>query len=208
MLNLKNAYFTGKDEFPVLRAQSNDFQRPFQMIRFSDRKDASLNDAICFYEWDLRFERQLDDQHLGKLVLDFKRAGSVVQPDYSIFADEPLILQKMAVFNKNRVACELQSYGIEIIPNLRWGDRRSFEFAFSGIPKHQICAVGTYGQIRDKERRYLFEAGLEQALIQAEPKQLLVYGSMPDSIFGSYKGSVDFHQYDNWQIHAFDKKVV
>ena len=64
MLNLKNAYFTGKDEFPVLRAQSNDFQRPFQMIRFSDRKDASLNDAICFYEWDLRFERQLDDQHL------------------------------------------------------------------------------------------------------------------------------------------------
>ena len=129
MLNLKNAYFTGKDEFPVLRSQNNNFQRPFQMVRFSERKDASLNDAICFYEWDEKFERQL---------ADFRRAGSVVQPDYSIYADDPLILQKMAVFDRNRVACELQLCGIEVIPNLRWGDERSFEFAFAGIPKHQI----------------------------------------------------------------------
>ena len=208
MLNLKNGYFTGKDEFPVLQSQSNNFQRPFQMVRFSDRKDVSLNDAICFYEWDEKFKRQLTENHLNRLIGDFRRAVSVVQPDYSIYADDPLILQKMAVFNRNRVACELQSCGIEIIPNLRWGDERSFEFAFAGIPKHQICAVGTYGQIRDKEKRRLFELGLEQALVQTEPREVLVYGPMPIDIFGQYQSVVPFYQYQDWRNNAFDKKVI
>lgn len=207
MLNLKNAYFTGDDEFPVLHEQSKNFKRPFQMIRFSDCKDASLNDAICFYEWDQKFARRLEDDRLSKLIFEFKRAGSIVQPDYSIFADDPLILQKMAVFNKNRVACELQSCGIEIIPNLRWGDQRSFKFAFAGIPKHQVCAIGTYGQVRNKEKRYLFEMGLEEALTQVEPKEVLIYGCMPSSIFSPYKSVTNFYQYNNWQISLFDKKV-
>lgn len=208
MLNLTDAYFTGNDEFPVLKTQSRNFKRPFQMIRFTDRKDASLNDAICFYEWDWKFNRQLEENQLSKLIFDFKRAGSIVQPDYSIFADDPLILQKMAVFNRNRVAYELQACGIEIIPNLRWGDERSFEFAFAGIPKHQICAIGTYGQTRDKEKRYLFELGLEQALIQTEPREVLIYGTMPNTIFGPYQSTVAFHQYGNWRSNAFDKKVI
>ncbi|MBB1086029.1 DUF4417 domain-containing protein [Limosilactobacillus fastidiosus] len=208
MLNLRNAYFTDDDEFPVLLTQGEDFKRPFQMIRFSDRKDVSLNDAICFYEWDRKFNRRLEDNQLSKLIFDFKRAGSIVQPDYSIFADDPLILQKLAVFNKNRVAYELQSCGIEVIPNLRWGDERSFDFAFAGIPKHQVCAIGTYGQIRDKEKRYLFEAGLEQALIQTEPKEILIYGSMPSTIFGPYQSTIAFYQYNNWRSNAFAEKVI
>lgn len=208
MLNFKNAYFTGNDEFPVLHEQSKYFKRPFQMIRFSDRKNASLNDAVCFYEWDQKFIHQLEENQLDKLILDFKRAGSVVQPDYSIFADDPLILQKMAVFNRNRVAYELQSCGIEVIPNLRWGDKRSFEFAFAGIPKHQICAIGTYGQIRDREKRYLFESGLEQALIQTEPREVLIYGSMPSAIFKPYQNTITFYQYNSWRNNAFDEKVI
>lgn len=145
---------------------------------------------------------------MNRLIRDFRRAGSVVQPDYSIYADDPLILQKMAVFNRNRVACELQSCGIEVIPNLRWGDERSFEFAFAGIPKHQICAIGTYGQIRDKEKRRLFESGLEKALVQTEPREVLVYGPMPIDIFGQYQSMVAFYQYQDWRSNAFDKKVI
>lgn len=192
----------------MLWKQSDNLLRPFQIIRFSDRKNASLNDAICFYEWDNKFESSLSDQKIDDLIFDFKKAGSIIQPDFSIFADAPLILQKMAVFNKNRVAVELQSQGIEVIPNLRWGDERSFEFAFSGIPKHQICAIGTYGQIRDKEKRLLFERGLESALIHTEPKEVLIYGPMPDEIFAPYKKSVSFFQYDNWRVNMFGKGSV
>ena len=148
MLNLKDAYFTGNDEIPVLREQSKNLKRPFQMVRFSDRKDASLNDAICFYEWDRKFIRRLEDDQLGQLIFDFKRAGSVVQPDYSIFADDPLVVQKMAVFNKNRVAYELQSCGIEVIPNLRWvmRDRLSLPLLeFLSIKYVQLVLMGKLG---------------------------------------------------------------
>ena len=172
MLKLKNMRFTGFDEFPVLGKQQKNFQRPIQMIRFTDRKDASLNDSICFYEWDDLFEKKLEEKKIKKIIPSLKNAGSIVQPDYSIYADDPILLQKLAVFEKNRVAVELQNAGLEIIPNLRWGDKRSFNFAFQGIPKHQICAIGTYGQIGDKEKRYLFESGLEVALSKVEPCEI------------------------------------
>jgi hypothetical protein len=190
----------------VLHEQGKNFKRPFQMIRFSDRKQASLNDAICFYEWDKKFVRLLESDQLMRFIRDFRRAGSVVQPDYSIYADSPIIEQKWSVYNKNRVACELQAAGLEVIPNLRWGDENSFDFAFAGIPKHQVCAIGTYGQIRDKEKRHLFEAGLEKALIASEPKEVLIYGSMPDYIFGPYKSTVNFYQYENWQQLTFRRR--
>ena len=197
--NLLNANFTGEDEYPVLNKQKEDLVIPFQMIRFSDRKIASLNDAICFYEWDKSFESKLKDERIAKLVPSLLKAGSVVQPDYSIYADEPLVLQKFAVYEKNRVALELQNYGLNIIPNLRWGDKRSYDFVFQGIPKHQVCSVGTYGQIADKEKRILFEAGLEIALERVRPKKVLVYGTMPDDIFGSYKRNIKFIRYPSWQ---------
>lgn len=182
--NLLNANFTGEDEYPVLNKQKEDLVIPFQMIRFSDRKIASLNDAICFYEWDKSFESKLKDERIAKLVPSLLKAGSVVQPDYSIYADEPL---------------ELQNYGLNIIPNLRWGDKRSYDFVFQGIPKHQVCSVGTYGQIADKEKRILFEAGLEIALEKVRPKKVLVYGMMPDDIFGPYKRNIKFIRYPSWQ---------
>lgn len=199
MNNLTRAEFVGEDEIPKIHIQSLNFKKPFQMIRFSDRKIASLNDAICFYEWDKKFVNQLKDEKILKLIPTFMLAGSVVQPDYSIYADEPLILQKMAVYEKNRVAIILQSFGIEIIPNLRWGDERSYDFAFAGIPKGQVCAVGTYGQIKDKEKRYLFEKGLEVALEKVRPKEVLIYGSMPHNIFGPYEKKVQFTRYPSWK---------
>lgn len=196
IINLK---FTNGDEFPILQKQRFDFVRPFQMICFSDRNKASLIDSVCFYEWDKKFENQLKEEKIHKIIPSLKLAGSVVQPDYSIFADEPLILQKMAVFEKNRVAAELQSAGIEVIPNLRWGDKRSYDFAFLGIPKNQICAIGTYGQIHDVEKRELFESGLEIALESVRPREVLVYGSMPNDIFGPYKNIIKFTRYPSWQ---------
>ena len=199
MLKLKNMRFTGFDEFPVLGKQQKNFQRPIQMIRFTDRKDASLNDSICFFEWDDLFEKKLEEKKIKKIIPSLKNAGSIVQPDYSIYADDPILLQKLAVFEKNRVAVELQNAGLEIIPNLRWGDERSFNFAFQGIPKHQICAIGTYGQIRDKEKRYLFESGLEVALSKVEPCEILVYGTMPRDIFGPYERYIPFYRYPSWR---------
>jgi hypothetical protein len=35
-------------------------------------------------------------------------------------------------------------------------------------------------------------------LIELEPTDVLVYGSMPKSVFGDYLQCTRFHQYDDW----------
>ena len=51
------------------------------------------------------------------------------------------------------VGCYLQSHGVYVIPNVRWGDERSYttvelpeKFAFLGVPKNSIVSIGTYGR--------------------------------------------------------------
>ncbi len=88
---------------------------------------------------------------------------------------------------------------------MRWGSDETYtkkvlpeKLAFLGIEKNSILSIGTYGCIKHSEDKYNFEAGLESMLDTLEPATVLVYGAMPDSIFGKYLRYSKFIQYDNW----------
>ncbi len=88
---------------------------------------------------------------------------------------------------------------------MRWGDERSFtkcalpeKFAFLGVPKNSIVSIGTYGCIKSSENRYFFRAGLDAMLQELTPQVVLVYGSMPDTIFKEYQAYTTFVQYNDW----------
>ncbi len=117
----------------------------------------------------------------------------------------PLTLQIANTYFNRAVGHFLQSNGLYVIPNIRWGDERSYslsilpeKFAFLGVDKHSIVAVSTYGCIRSRENRFYFEEGLRAMLIELEPEIVLVYGAMPDSVFGSYKHMTQFVNYPDW----------
>ena len=38
------------------------------------------------------------------------------------------------------VGVYLQEQGLNVIPNIRWQDKRSYDFCFDGVEKHQIPA--------------------------------------------------------------------
>jgi hypothetical protein len=59
-------------------------------------------------------------------------------------------------------------------------------------------AIGTYGCIDSREDKYYFKSGLDAMLIELEPTDVLVYDSMPKSVFGDYLQYTRFHQYDDW----------
>ena len=84
-----------------------------------------------------------------------------------------------------------QNNGIKVIPNVRWGDSRSYEFCFEGLEKEGTYAIGSYGQIKKKENLYYFEKGLEEFFKRLNPKKVYVYGTMPDSIFDKYKSRTE-----------------
>jgi hypothetical protein len=115
----------------------------------------------------------------------------------SIMIGQSKCLQATNVYFSRAVGYYLQRNGIPVIPNVRWGEESTYSFAFSGIPKHSIVAIGSNGcMAKDKSNasivRETFKEGLPAMLKAIEPEAVVVYGRMPEDIFGSYLSTVRF----------------
>ena len=95
----------------------------------------------------------------------------------------PLAMQIYGVFQNRAVACWLSTQGISVIPNVRWGDERSYDFCFDGLPTNSVVAVGTNGCLRNSDDRELFRLGLDEMCRRLTPQHILVYGPTPEDMF-------------------------
>lgn len=136
---------------------------------------------------------------------DLKRFPGMISPDCSLYRDMPLCLQIVNTYRNRAVGHYFRRLGMNVIPNVRWGDERSYEadflpekFAFLGVPENSIVAVGTYGCIKSRENREYFRAGLAAMLETLKPRIVLVYGAMPESVFGPFAGAARFVRYPDW----------
>ena len=103
--------------------------------------------------------------------------------------------------------------GIYVIPNVRWGDERTYttkffpeKLAFLGVEKHSIVSIGSYGVVKTKEEKKHFRAGLESMLETLEPETVLVYGAMPEDIFDDYRNCTEFIKYPDWTTYIRSEK--
>jgi hypothetical protein len=76
---------------------------------------------------------------------------------------------------------------LKVVPNVRWGDRRTYDFVFEGLPKNATVAVSTHGCIRERVERHYFRNGLAKMVEALEPRSIINHGQTPDDIFGRYK---------------------
>ena len=73
-----------------------------------------------------------------------------------------------------------------VLPNVRTGDERTYDFCCKGIiPGSTIC-VGSHGCIKIREERKYFTKGLKATVSRLHPACIVVYGSTPDYIFSEY----------------------
>lgn len=161
---------------------------PEKVITFSKAMSEKCQDFDCwvvFYEHDKNFERfwNRPDKYLDKL----KKFKGIISPDFSLYRNMPLCVQMWNTYRGRVLAVWLQNNGIEIIPNVRFGDERTFSFCFDGIEKNKTVAVGTHGCIKRKEDKIFFKIGLAKMVQELSPKAIIVYGRAPDSIFKPYK---------------------
>lgn len=201
---VETAVFTGHLEIPLIKTPS-EFIIPYKMIPFSERnKSKNYEEFVCFYEHDIRFR---DILTATKEQIDsIKKFKGIISPDFSLYYDMPLVLQMTNTYLNRQIGHYLQTQGIYVIPNVRWGDERSYTriiqneipFAFLGIEKHGIYSIGTYGCCKTTENKHHLREGLRSFIKEIEPKIILVYGAMPDSIFGEFKKDVKFVHYDDW----------
>lgn len=184
---LENAEYSGELEIPVVK--NIKIESPKKLIKFSEIfRLSDFNAYVHFYEDDCKFEKiwKNPKRYLERL----KKFKGVISPDFSIYRDMPLIMQYWNIFRSRAVATWLKDNGINVIPNVRTGDERTFEIACEGIEKNSIIAIGSHGCIKCKADRAFFQKGLEHIINSLSPKIIILYGAKPDSIFNKYEDKV------------------
>lgn len=130
-----------------------------------------------------------------------KRFAGIISPDYSIHREMPLALQIWNTYRNRALSYWMQANGIKIVPNVRWGDERTYSFAFEGIPIHSSVAISTNGCIQDKLDRYYFRKGLEKMVEVLHPSAIINYSQTPSDIFSPYlKAGLPIISIENYQI--------
>ncbi len=201
---VKDARLVGKAGIPMLMSTHN-AQVPQGLIPYTKiKKRLYLNRYIHFYQFDKCFSRIITATR--RCINLLKLYAGVVTPDCSILINQSKCLQEANTYFNRAIGFYLQKQGIPIIPNVRWGDRSTYDFCFLGIPKNSIVSIGTHGCIRKKELREIFKNGLYQMLKVLEPVDVVVYGSKAQDIFGSYLNYTNFHFYPNWASEMSEKK--
>lgn len=207
---VETAFFDGKFEIPHIDAPK-EIIIPEGMVPFSIReRSQDKNDFVCFYENDINFREILINTE--EYVDDLKRFPGIVTPDCSLYLDAPLCVQIADIYLNRAVGYYLSQQGLYVVPNIRWGDERTYKsdflgekVAFQGVDKHSIVSIGTYGQIKSAESKRYFREGLEEMLKELEPEVVLVYGAMPDKVFGGLYDKTSFIQYPDWTTRMKQK---
>lgn len=200
---VQTAHFSGIMEIPIIKKQ-NCIDLPEKLVPFTVRNRVDGSDEIvCFYEHDEKFYDFISnpEEYIG----DLKKFKGVISPDCSLYVDMPLCLQIADVYFNRAVGHYLQEKGFFVIPNIRWGDERTFttcelpeKIAFLGVEKNSIVAIGEYGQIKNKEDKRLFREGLIAMLDELEPEVVIVYGKMSKKIFDGLLHKTKFVFYEDW----------
>ncbi|WP_026506532.1 DUF4417 domain-containing protein [Butyrivibrio sp. MC2013] len=201
---IKGAELDGILQIPKIKAPDYIFI-PDRLIPYTKLSKDKIyrNTAVVFYEKDTNFSEILinPDAALKSLA----PINAFITPDPSLYRNAPLPVQITNVYRNRAIGFYAQVHGFYVIPNIRWGTEETYttkvlpeKIAFLGVPKHSIVAIGSYGCIQTKNDKYHFKAGLEEMLVELEPKDVLVYGAMPSNVFSDYERDTNFHHYDDW----------
>ena len=201
---VRDAEFDGILEIPCIKTG---IFKPKKLISFSKCIRAREYDSwVHFYEDDAAFERIWKNPE--KYLPILSRFEGVISPDFSLYRDMPLVMQYWNIYRNHAIVAWLQSNGIKVIPNIRYGDERTFEEACLGIVKHGTISIGSHGCIKIRKDRELFIAGLDRIVHIIDPQIIIIYGAAPDDIFGKYRNrGILILRFDS-EFASSRKKVV
>jgi hypothetical protein len=173
----------GLYDFPVINPT---YDIPNRLISFSRCISCKDYDQwVHFYEDDFLFERIWSNPI--KYLEILKTFNGVILPDFSLYRDMPFVMQLWNIYRSRAIGHWLQVNGIKVIPNIRYGDRRTYKCCCDGISKNCVISVGSHGTIKNVEDRIIFANGLDVVVKRLHPIAIVVYGAFPDAIFDKYK---------------------
>lgn len=150
--------------------------------------DASL--LLHGYVDDRKLATQLTNP--GAWVPRFSGFAGIIAPDFSIRHDDPWDRRVFAVRMSRAVGAFYSTRGIPVVPNIRWGDSRDFDFAFDGVEEGSVVAVSNHGAWRDPRLRQGFLVGLPVMIERIQPVAVYVHGTMNHQLYRQLASKTDF----------------
>lgn len=139
--------------------------------------------GVHFFLEDYMFERVWNRLEVNTELL--RPYDYVITPDFSLFMDFPLPMQKWNHYRKHLVGAYWQQQGLRVIPSPCWSDESSFDWCFDGEPVNAPVAVCSTGVMRYKPRLRRFMMGYDAMLERLNPSAILFFGAVPKECRGN-----------------------
>ena len=121
----------------------------------------------------------------GRYVDLLKRAGCVLSPDYSLYADVPRAVNLFQHYKKHWLGAWWQAQGIVVIPTICWAGTDSYVWCFDGEPRASVVAVSSVGTQRYALDKQGFLRGYDAMLERLKPETILLFGNIPEGCRGN-----------------------
>lgn len=160
-----------------------------KMLRFMDWKEVKdpENYIAHFFYDDYKFINAWREPE--KYIEKLKMFKAVMSPNFSVYTDFPRALQILACYRRQWCGAFWNDNGIDVIPNVVWGDKDSYEYCFDGIPKHSTVVISTLGKKIDPmwngTEGNLFLDGYNEMMKRLEPTAILAYGNPYEGLEGN-----------------------
>lgn len=118
------------------------------------------------------------DRYLARV----SECSAFIAPDFSICKGMPEHERIRASWKSRAICSYFQAHHLVAIPNLRWAELSDLEFVLAGIPENSAVAVSTQSLISNRILRDTFVKGLEDVITQIKPRELVIYGEIPEEL--------------------------
>ena len=134
---------------------------------------------LTFYTEDWRFEKVWAEsvESLKKIVP--LHPAAFTAPDFSLYGDDPLVVQMWNIYRARWVARYWQKAGLRLIPSLATSTNQDcYDFAYAGLPKHPslMSMQLRQGGIKSKQQHDSTHKEIAQLIERVAPERLVIYG--------------------------------
>lgn len=148
-------------------------------------KDFKFPSYVCFYEDDYKFDTSKGIWSFSNYAKRYlEHFDGIITPDFSTYQDFPAPIKQYNTYRMRAFGYWFGRLGNNVINNVRWGTKETWDYCFDGIPQNSIVAIGIVGSSYwYTENRKLFDDGFLAMLKRLKPHTIIVYGSENYHIF-------------------------
>lgn len=195
---IEGAHFMDGEEYPIIEEWMvpDEVSEDIKIIPFGRIKEVKhIEDYyICFFCRDKDFNCVRNNPR--KYLNLFRRAKGIIGFDFSVYCDMKKVKQKSQMNDNLSYTFFYGFRYVKVIPNVRPGNDETVENYLKAFPRNSIIAIGSYGCVDTMKEKERFIHFLDTILPELKPRIIVVYGAMPEDVFGGYINEYRFIQVD------------